>query len=261
MNDMILSQMNRHWVSLFEASIFLTLQLLSPCMAMAQSKYLYVLGGAGDPPGNGTIFDDSLRDIGNFVNHSDWKTSISFDGGHAGTEALVQKNFSNAENLGDFSKSNYKKMIKDLIVKLESGQISSGDQLMILISTHGAEKIGKEIAHEIAAAGSAQELVKLSGTESVSTGNLKKIVDLAREKGVKLGLIDASCFSGNTLELADGHACVMSITGTKQFGYANVQNVFTKPLRINTFEGAFFNSMKPGKNIEEFFFFRHGKIA
>lgn len=224
--------------------IFLFLQF---CLmaTLAQSKevkkQLYVIGGGGDPEGKTTMFDDTLKSLSNFSNNSPWETKISFNGKHEVTEQIVKNDFKKATSIGSFKKSNFNKLIKEMTKKLNSGELSEGDQLMLSIDSHGAEKDEKELSHSISLAkGEVKNFSTLEGSESVSLDVLKDLIKLASSKKVKLAILDLSCFSGNLMNLSNEKVCLISGAGSKNYAY----NHFSKKL---------FESMATGKNLEDIF--------
>lgn len=215
-------------------------------------KLLYVLGGGGDPAGSETIFDGDLKNILKFAKGSSWKTSVSFDGGHSTTEKIIKDNSPAGANKGDFVEQNFEKILAEIRNKLANGELKSGDQLMLLLDTHGAQNMGEQ-SHKVALArNAATDLNTLKGARSISLDTLKPIIDLAKEKGVKLAFVDQSCHSGNSLNLANTDACIISGTGSNHFGYASVYGFlgFAMPY---TFSGKFNKLLAPGKNLEDIF--------
>ena len=222
------------------------------------NKEFYFMGAGGDPAGDTTIFDKVIQTLGRFSSETtnDWKTTISLNGGHKSTEALISKRFTKADNTGAFTEKNLNDMIADIESKLQDGRLKSGDQLMLLIDTHGAMKTSKEKTHSVALSeGAASELKGLSGAHIFSMDKLQKIIDLAAEKGVKLALMDFSCYSGNTLSLLGNNlnkACLISASGPNQYSYIEGLD----PIRSfpsSSFSGKFVESLKAGKNLEELF--------
>lgn len=220
-----------------------TIALFSP-LAKAD-RNLILFGGGGEPRNlNNTIFDNTLTEMDNYLSKNKWKSSISFNGGHSQTEAMLTMKFSDAVNKTTFTPSNYNTLIKMYENQIKSGEIKSGDQLMIMIDTHGAEKPAGDqgLTHQIAVGqgASTTNLNDLSGSSTISLDSLKNLTMLAKEKGIKLAILDFSCHSGNTLPLANENTCVISSTGTKHFGY-------------NTFSESFIQKMKAGKSLEDVF--------
>lgn len=221
----------------------LTLALLSP-IAHAE-RNLVLFGGGGEPKNlNTTIFDNTLNELDNYLSKNKWKNQISFNGGHSQTEAMLTMKFGDAASKSSFTINNYNTIIKNYENQIRNGQIKSGDQLMIMIDTHGAEKSSDDssLTHQIAVgqATSSTNLNDLGGQQVFSLDTLKNLTDLAREKGVKLAILDFSCHSGNTLPLANENTCVISSTGPKHFGY-------------NSFSDDFIKNMKSGKSLEDVF--------
>jgi soluble cytochrome b562 len=204
-------------------------------------KQLYIMGGGGEPAGKNTIFDSSLKKIADFSNNPEWQTTISFNGGHAETEKIIEEKISKATNAGTFDEKNFNKLLEVMITKIQSGELGNGDQLMVSIDAHGAKSKVNELTHSISlAGGEIKDLKTLKGGKSVSLDRLKVLVDLAAEKNVKLAIIDLTCFSGNLLKLSNDKVCLISGTGADSYSYDN----FSIKLKDN---------MKPGKNMEDIF--------
>ena len=234
-------------IKFFFWAIFLFLSLES----QAQNKHYYVLGGGGEPTGETTIFDNNLSILSKFVKNADWKTSVSFNGGHSKTEEILALRLTKAKDYGSFTLQNFQSIIDEMTSKINTGELKDGDQLMISIDTHGAESDYKELTHKIALGfGTATNLNNLAGAKVVNLDALKDLADLAAQKGVKLAVIDLSCFSGNTQKIANPKTCVITGTGPDQYGYAGTidYKIFKYPI---TFGSKFFSQMKKGKNLEQ----------
>lgn len=236
-------------------SLFLSLLICFLNLAEARNpqKHFYVLGGGGEPKGETTIFDNDLKLTSKFINNSDWQTIVSFDGGHAKTESIIREKMPNAKNAGHFVEANYEKIITDLTNKLgPNGELKAGDQIMISIDTHGGRK-NKEKTHAVSLAyGAAQNLNTLEGSRTVSLDSLQGLIDLAEKKGVKLAIVDMSCYSGNLHNLKSKNSCLISATGRDQYGYAGTVDLFLFSM-TNTFSGKFYDLLKKGKNLEDVF--------
>lgn len=209
-------------------------------------KYMMIMGGGGEPTGDKTIFDSTMKVLGENIKTSNWKYQTSFNGGHAETEKLMSAHFPTpSAQSNSFTPENYKKMIADYTAKINSGAINSGDQLMILINTHGAAKsTNEEKIHQIAASGGsgATNLNNLAGTKLVSLNDLGPLIELATGKGIKLGLVDLSCHSGNSQEFKKLYpkACIVTATGPKHYGFAG----------DSAFSGTFMKNLKKGVTLE-----------
>ena len=220
--------------------------LVSTQFAYAEN-HLLILGGGGEPEVASTIFDGGMKDFGYNLKKSKWKYDISFNGGHRKTEKILKKQYSKGETPPtDFTRENLTNLIASYKNKIVSGRIKSGDQLMIMINTHGAEKGSQEVTHKIALKGGAfTNLNSLAGSELVSLDSLQEIVELTNERGINLGIIDLSCHSGNTLELKKNatNTCIISASGPLHYGFAG----------RGTFTNNFLANLRPGVNLEEAF--------
>lgn len=239
-------------------SLIITFLLSAPILAASR---LLIIGGSGEPQCTGaitgphstpkcegTIFDSTLKDFSRNIEMSPWRYQLSFNGGHPETEKLLKWKFPSPEiKNSNFTAVNYDKLIKDYEAKINLGEIKSGDKLMIIIAAHGAYRKEGEIAHSIMAAGkrSKEEKDNLSLSSLVSLDSLSNLVKLADQKGIKLGIVDLSCRSGNTLALASGskNTCVISATGLKHYGYMGPSG----------FSHEFLDNLKHGRNLEEVF--------
>lgn len=223
-------------------SVFLSLAFaLSPLSLNAFETLL--LGGGGEPAGPETIFDGSLERLAEAKSRVPMNITASFNGGHSTTSAII-KNKIGVEH-SPFTGVAYKKMIADAVKKINSGELKSGAQLMVIVDTHGGENDrqygGKTLTHSIALSGHKMEsMTNVSGAGSASVDELLTLTEAAKEKGIKLAIIDVSCHSGNSLKLANSNTCVISGTGPNHFGYS-------------TFTKSFYNEMVPGRNLEEVF--------
>lgn len=192
----------------------------------AGKNYIAIMGGGSEPADKETtIFDDSMKNLGTFLNRGNsWTPTVSFNGGHTTTESVI------ANGIGrrgvrntPFTKEQYSKIIEDYKAKLNSGAIKSGDQLLVWIDTHGALQAEGESSHSISAAdgSAAANLTTLEGAPLVKMDEMQSLIDLANSKGVKLGIMDNSCHSGSSLALSNPNTRIVTASGPNHFGYSN----------------------------------------
>jgi hypothetical protein len=218
-------------------------------------KYLYYMGGGGEPKGESTNFDGNLKSIGKFSKSEDWQTTFAFNGGHKKTEEILSSQVTGRVIPGGFIEKNYNELVDEMILKIKSGQIKRGDQLMISIDTHGAKQGKDDKSHRVAFAyETAKELTNLTGARTAKLDNLEELAKLAGDNGVKLAILDLSCFSGNTQKIKNKNVCVISASGPDQYSYGDVVDfLFFKWNPPITFGGKLISSFKKGKNLEELF--------
>jgi hypothetical protein len=207
--------------------------LLPFCWASAQAdNYFYLMGGGDTADTRDTIFDDDVTELGPFFSTSNWHTTISYDGGHSATKMMISRSFPKAQKLGDFTNTGFDKMISSMKDKLESGAIKSGDQLLIDFETHGSKKDNdaKEVTHSIGT---------LDGT--VSLDALREVIALATQKGVKLAIMDMSCYSGQTLNIANDKICMITGTGPDQFSITD------------SIDDSMYRAFRKGANLEDLY--------
>lgn len=220
------------------------LVLLTINSAYAAERRLVMMGGGGEPKNiNTTIFDQSLNTLDGYLEKNKWgQVVLSFNGGHSQTEAIMNMKFADATTKTNFTPNNYNAIIKNYEEQIKKGELKSGDQLLLMINTHGAKKGDDVDTHKIAVGAGASQtnLNDLGGTTLVSMDAMKNLAALAKEKGIKLAIVDFSCHSGNSLALANENTCVISSSGKNHFGY-------------NTFSDNFIGKMKAGKSLEDVF--------
>ena len=209
-------------------------------------NFMTFMGGGGEPKGDDTIFDTQVEAMGAFNNQADWDTQVSFNGGHRETEIKIVKGFRKKDITNTpFTEQSYNKIIQDYEDKIRNGTIRTGDQILLMISTHGVKKINEsELTHQISVKGGAvQNFDTGEGSRIVSLDKLKNLTTLAEKNGIKLGIVDLSCHSGNTLPLQNSHTCVISATGPDHYGYAGTNTT--------TYTNQFISNMKKGSSLEE----------
>lgn len=217
------------------------------------ANHLVVMGGSGDPAGATTIFDTNLKNLGTNLQGTNWKYQLSFNGGHANTESIMRNQFGKSVAPStSFTIENYNKMIADYKKKIISGEITSSDQLMLVIDSHGAEQGYDEKTHSIAATNpyapkttEKLDYDKLSGSPTVNLDALEELVKLTNDKGIKLAIIDMSCHAGNTLALKKNapNTCIVTASGPVHYSFSGE----------GTFSNNFWKKLKPGMNLEDAF--------
>lgn len=211
---------------------------------MASAKnHLLVFGGGGEPKDKpGTIFDKGLQGIADYTKRSpEVMTEVAFNGGHPETEDILNNRFSGNIKKSPFEEADYKRLIQSYISKLQNKELVKGDQLMIMINTHGAEKQPQFKTHSIATSvGNPTNLNSLQGAHTVDLDQLEVLKNLAKAQGVKMAIVDNSCHSGNSLSLADENTCVITASGPNHYGFA-------------PFSENFIELMQNGKNLEDVF--------
>lgn len=223
-------------------SFLIILSIFTSVKVQAENHFV-VMGGGGEPLSNpGTQFDTSLENAADFYkdNSENYTTIINFNGGHIKTDKIIDTNFKGAVIKPGFSAENYKAIVNELIEKLKSDPplIDRNQKILLFINSHGAEAKKDQQTHNVSA--SSSELVDMSekGLNSIDLDSLSELSKLAELRGVKLGIIDASCHSGNSLSLGNSKTCVITGSGPNHFAFTN-------------FGDAIAAALKKGKNLEE----------
>jgi len=204
----------------------LVLSFLISIQAYAKNQIL-LIGGGGEPVGTkdetgkpilGTIFDNNIKNLRLYLDkNKTWNKEASFNGGHPATENILKTKYKDTKT-SHFGLQNYKDLISKYESKLKNNEFAKDDKILIVIESHGALKSENEGTHSIATTNKTLENLEAPSLDSASLDDLKKITELAKEKGVKVGIIDQSCHSGSSLALANETTCVLSASGPNHYG-------------------------------------------
>lgn len=213
-----------------------------------RKNYMYIFGGGGEPTSRDTtIFDYNLIALEKFTSKYGYKVFLSFNKDHAKTVALAKKMGTHTT----FSQENFEKLIDDLEHKIISGKIKPGDKLILMFLSHGGKSEEGEKTHGIALP---EQLSARYGGDSVSLDKIQTVVDLAKEKYIKLFIFDSSCYSGATLKLDNGQACIVTSTGDKNYAiFAKGFNKKTRKFYTHDFASLFIQRMEQGNSVKDIF--------
>lgn len=224
-----------------------------PQAGAAQGHLLY-LGGGGEPEGKpGTIFDDGLKEMATFLDGKDWRSDIAFNGGHPESDKIRDARFKKSASVGPFTGAAMTSLIEQYKAKLE--KMNPGDQLMVVVDSHGGAKSDPNgLTHEISVGSSVKLNYKnLDGAkEKVTLDALSELSKIAQAKKVKLAIVDLSCYSGNSLSLANDQTCVIASTGPHNYGYSTFANEFMRGLQAGgNLEEIFLKARKVGNGVDQ----------
>ena len=198
--------------------------LLTANPTWAGNKYMYSFGGAGDLAENTFTADFKLLSVS--AKGYGWKNQILFNGSHQQDLDEVQK--AAGDPTKGFSDKNLTDSLQQIAKDATANKIKTGDQVLIVIDTHGTpDSSGK--SHKVACNDSICDLGKLDQT-----------VRTLEAKGVKVAIVDLSCYSGHSQNLASAKTCVISGTTADDVGWS-------------TFATHFISSIHPGQSLEDVF--------
>jgi hypothetical protein len=215
----------------------------------AKKKELIFLGGWTKTPDEIT-FDKSVEPAGDFFSDNpDYHKDIFFGGSSVQLMNLTEKSFNDV--VRSFSPDNYNRFEQKLLDKKDPyfGQFKAGDQILIVMDNHGSPKqsffeknqngmleLKPEETHSVS--WGLKSVYK--PTNSYSLDRLRSVIEEFKKRGVKVAIIDSSCYSGTTQSLAKHGACVISATGPNNLSFPD-------------FKMHLFQKFKKGKNLEQVF--------
>ena len=185
------------------------------------------MGGAAEPPSTMAVFDAAFEAMGKVLKNSGYHSQVVYGGEHAQSKKLVERYFPGLRK--DLNASNLNDALNTLRADIRAGRIKEGDQLLVVNMNHGQPRAPGVKSHEV--------------NLNQGTFNMDDLIDLrneAEKAGVKLAIIDQSCYSGSSIPLGTPKTCVTSITGADYVGH-------TSEIRD------FWLASRRGKSIEETF--------
>lgn len=184
---------------------------------------ILLFGGGGDPIGESTIFDQSLIYLNEKLLKEDFKLfGSAFDGGHEATEKLLSE-----KNL-TFTLDNMNLLIDNVL----KTKFDIDHNLLIIINTHGGTWDSTLLTHTIAMNNTRlNHNSDIKGPRAGNLDRLKEIVDYFSTQKGKLGILDFSCHSGNSLNIASKSTCIISSAGPHLFSYTDFSELFIQNLK------------------------------
>lgn len=176
------------WKILIFSTIFSLVATTEP----PQRKVYYMGGGGESEFKNSTMFDYSFHKFQKIESRG-WDANYLFDDTHFYSRKLLNDV---KEKGKPFTSKNALNMLDQIEKDLKNSNLKDS-QILIIIDTHGSLKKGK---YKIATSDGEIEILS----------QLNRIKNLAKTKGVKIGIIGSTCFSGNLIALGDDNTCVIT---------------------------------------------------
>lgn len=182
-------------------------------------------GGEGDNPEN--QFDNSLEAAVLMAQTNNWHVNAVYNFQHPSSAKKMRELGGSKQFTGkELSLQQVRRDLRALIRELEdpNSKWQRGDQLLVAIATHGTLDAEQNLVLRLGAS--------RNDVGSISA-ELKTLVRLAPAKGVKLGLLLGSCYSGNgTAELglddtALDKVCVAETSTRGRLSYGNSADSLT----------------------------------
>lgn len=184
----------------------------------ATKKVALLIGGGGEEPGkNGPFLYGVIARALPQLKSRGYSIKAVYNGSHPDISAKLSHELygDNANvSIPSFSKDHLNEALDSIRAQVRNGELRGGDQVLIQISTHGSPMKANEKSHCVALAEPFQECVSLDV--------LINFRDDLKKAGVKLAILDQSCYSGGSIGLADTNTCV--ITAVNRFNPAKADS-------------------------------------
>ncbi len=226
-------------------------------------NYMFLLGGGGEGTSRSSNFDKPISALASYLEDGNnvskdlfgflskekihattsktWITQAIFNGSNSKVTKTVKSKID--PNFSSFTKENFDLFLIELEDKITNDFYDPEDQLVIIINSHGSKRLEDEKTHKVSVAGTkVTDLVNISSADSVSLDPLERITELVSQKGLKMAIIDQSCFGGNIHKLANPNTCTYSSSNENTFNWFN--DTTLKNLKTGkTLEQVFLDSM------------------
>jgi hypothetical protein len=199
-----------------------------------------VIFGGGSPrkPGD-VMFQNSFAEFEKYAdkNKTKWNTRVYDSWRNAYPDKATGKKTEDANAI------TFMKEFRNLSEKIKSGKITSGEQVMVILNTHGLyEEYGK---YKLGTSQIIPEMVIKS---------FKQLQQVAEEKGVKLAIVGLTCGSGSLLEYSSDKTCVISSSRPNRVGVVydgdSLSSAFNSP-SVTNLEEAYLEARKNGVVFED----------
>ena len=173
-------------------ALIFTLMISLGLKAQAENHLVYFGGGKSTSPSD-DMFDSSLKHSLAYSKASGWKSEYHYR--QSLPRDLAPDDYGKVKN--DFSPQVFNDKINELTAAIKTGKIKRGEQLLVFIDTHGDLTVDGK-------------LVGRSDAGSVDLEQLQILIRAAEEKGVKLGIIGATCYSGSLMKYRSPNTCLIT---------------------------------------------------
>jgi hypothetical protein len=208
------------------------LNWLLPCFVFFLSlpslagNYLSLYGGAGEPADSNMFTSDFIKTT-SWARDHEWNINdVLFDGDNQNLQSQISSTAK--KPVTSLTQGNFLISLMKLSADAKSGRLKEGDQVLIMVDDHG-ESDKTAYSHAIRCEGI-----------SCDPSYLKDVIKQLEQRGIRVAVVDFSCFSGQSLDLASDKTCVVTATTANDVGW-------------NDFSGNFIANMKTGTSLESVF--------
>lgn len=227
------------WRHLFFLIIVFNQLIFADPLIKQPSNRLYFFGN-GERVENGKTVDGKGMFVPGYqvatrVNRNFWQTNFVFTPDVKCDQKCVDTHAN--QSVKPFTARNFNDQLKKIEDDLKSNNLKKDDQVMIVLQTHGGQANGE---HWITFTDGDYDTLKL-----------KSLVDMASAKGIKVGILDLSCYSSATLKIANKNTCVITGGDSANLSYMlDVQELLAQLQKSDNLQEAYENTLEINKNSE-----------
>jgi hypothetical protein len=168
-------------------------------IAYAENHLVY-FGGGSSTKKTDNMFDKSLQDVLAYAKSKNLKADFFY-------RKSLPENLTKEDSAGikELNPQTFKEKIRELARSISSGKIKPGEQLLIYLDTHGDNVNGT--------------YALTTETDLANGEDLQYLIRAAEKKGVKLGIIGATCYSGSLMKYRTPNTCIITASKPDRIGF------------------------------------------
>lgn len=161
------------------------------------------MGGGCDQPGKANGFLEPLQLVAKALQRKNWNVSVLFPEPAQFTADSVKVNDLNKENFISY-------------LNIAARDLNAGDELLVYIDTHGGGTWPGH-AHSLCLDSGGKDSLQINDPAFTS------VLQNLKLKGIKIAIIDDSCYGGASVALLGEYACVLSGQSANSEGWGDTQ--------------------------------------
>lgn len=180
-------------------ALLFTMTFCFSFLAYAENHMVYFGGGFSSYKPD-VMFDKSLVSVLSYAKAKNVKADFFYRKDIPASLPAEDK-----AKIQQFTAKSYKEKIRELARSISSGKIKPGEQLLVYLDTHGKIQDDKYILG--------------ADDEDVDGETIQHLIRTAEKKGVKLGIIGATCYSGSLMKYSTPNTCIVTAAQPDRLGF------------------------------------------
>lgn len=194
----------------------------------------YFGSGGEDKTESQTIFDQGFGHAIDFAQKNNWDAKYYSTHEHSENMDIAKDKKIGSQ---EFTTENIRKQFEDIEMQIKNGTLKQGDQILLVLNTHGDVE-GEDFA------------ISTADNTFLPENYLRRIIQAAEERDIKIGLTGLTCFSGQLQNFGSDKTCAISVSSSNTLGYIpDSDNILDNFKNSKNLEEAFNKGRKTKKVI------------